>query len=90
MTYTDPPTLPPTSSPGGVPIGVIVPAVVIPVVVIFLCSVGWIVAIVLVFSKKYKAKTMEHEHLTAEMVELKSSSVLKSPGKFGQLKPSSC
>ena len=65
------------------PLSTILSAVLVPVIVLLSCSVVGIVVVSLVFRRKYKEKTMEQQNLEAEMVQLKSSSILKSPGKYG-------
>ena len=65
------------------PVSTIVVSVVVPVVVLFGSSVVLMVVIVLVFRRKYRDKALEHLNLTAEMNQLKSSSV-KSTGKYGR------
>ncbi len=65
------------------PIASIISAALVPVVVLFLCFVVSIVAIVLVFRSKYKAKTKQQQELIVEMNEL-SHAVNRSPEKFGQ------
>ena len=67
------------------PMASIVSAALVPMVLLLSCSVVLIVAIGLVFRRKYKAKAMEQQNLEAEMNELKSISVLKSSGKLGKL-----
>ena len=63
------------------PLSTILSAVLVPVIVLLSCSVVGIVVISLVFRRKYKEKTMEQQNLEAEMIQLKSSSVLKSSRK---------